>query len=198
MANGEWSYREIITKAVCGKGRKFTEETHTVTPEHKPSSILGCWIINHKYSAEKLDNNVEVTGSYDINVWLSYNNNTKTDVATESVTYTDIIPLTMYDENVLSDDMDVIARAVQQPNTIEATISEDGKHVNVQVEREFVVECIGETKVAVAVNPDGIEEDVPTSRTEQDDSSAGDETDDISDEEYEQLDPNFINREENN
>lgn len=177
----EVSYREIITKAICGKGRKFTEETHTVRPDQRPSSILGCWIINHKYSAEKHDDNVEVTGSYDINVWLSYNNNTKTDVATESVTYTDIIPLSMQDENVLSEEMDVIARAIQQPNTIEATISEDGETVNVQVEREFIVECVGETKVAVAVNPHGIEEEIP--RTDQQE---------VSDEDYENLNPNFM------
>lgn len=33
--------REIITKAICGKGRKFSTATHTVTPPHHPTSILG-------------------------------------------------------------------------------------------------------------------------------------------------------------
>lgn len=46
-------YREIITKAVVAKGRKFTQCTNTISPEKKPSSILGGWIINHKYDAEK-------------------------------------------------------------------------------------------------------------------------------------------------
>lgn len=45
--------REIITKAVCGKGRKFSQATHTVTPSHSPTSILGCWIINHTFQAER-------------------------------------------------------------------------------------------------------------------------------------------------
>ena len=180
-----FNYREIITKAVCGKGRKFSETTHTITPAHKPSSILGCWIINHKYSAEKKGENVEVKGSYDINVWFSYNKNTKTDVATQTVTYTDVIALSMRDENVLSAEMDVIARAVQQPNTLEATISKNGANVEVQVEREFIVECIGETKVAVAVNPDGLLEEF----TEED------YVDEVSDEEYENLDPNFLHKE---
>ncbi len=185
--NEEFDYREIITKAVCGKGRKFTEETHTISPKHKPSSILGCWIINHKYSAEKKGEDVEVNGSYDINVWLSYDKNTKTDVATQIVSYKDVISLAMRDENVLSDEMDVIARVIQQPNTLEATISEDGDKVQVQVEREFVVECIGETKVAVAVNPDGIDDEFPEEEQEQ-----------LNDEEYEQLDPNFLHGEDNN
>ncbi|MFC0471973.1 outer spore coat protein CotE [Halalkalibacter kiskunsagensis] len=180
-----FNYREIITKAVCGKGRKFSEATHTISPSHRPSSILGCWIINHKYSAEKKGNSVVVQGSYDINCWFSYSKNTKTDVATQTVTYSDVIPLSMQDENVLSDEMDVIARAVQQPNTLEATVSENGANVDVQVEREFIVECIGETKVAVAVNPDGLIEDFP----------AAEYTDEVSDEEYERLDPNFLHGE---
>ncbi|GAE34689.1 outer spore coat protein CotE [Halalkalibacter akibai] len=182
----KFNYREIITKAVCGKGRKFCEATHTISPSHRPSSILGCWIINHKYSAEKKGDTVVVQGSYDINVWFSYNKNTKTDVATQTVTYSDAIPLTMQDANILSDEMDVIARAVQQPNTLEATISENGANVDVQVEREFLVECIGETKVAVAVNPDGLLDDF---------TAAADYTDDVSDEEYERLDPNFLHSE---
>ncbi len=180
-----FNYREIITKAVCGKGRKFSEATHTISPSHKPSSILGCWIINHKYSAERKGDNVEVQGSYDINVWFSYNKNTKTDVATQTVTYSDLIGLSMRDENVLSDEMDVIARAVQQPNTLEATISTNGANVDVQVEREFIVECIGETKVAVAVNPDGLLEDLFDEEYE----------DEVSDDEYERLDPNFLHGE---
>lgn len=45
-------YREIITKAVVAKGRKFTQSNHTICPPHHPSSILGGWIINHKYEAK--------------------------------------------------------------------------------------------------------------------------------------------------
>ncbi|WP_100404407.1 outer spore coat protein CotE [Bacillus solitudinis] len=182
---GEFNYREIITKAVCGKGRKFSETMHHINPSHRPSSILGCWIINHKYSAEKKGDNVEVLGSYDINVWYSYNKNTKTDVATQTVTYTDVIPLSMKDEHVLSDEMDVMARAIQQPNTLEATISTNGANVDVQVEREFIVECIGETKVAVAVDPNGILDELPKQEYD----------DEVSDEEFERLDPNFLHGE---
>ncbi|MFK3938775.1 outer spore coat protein CotE [Alkalihalobacillus sp. NPDC078783] len=185
MAENEMSYREIITKAVCGKGRKFSEATHHITPAHRPTSILGCWIINHTYDAEKRGDTVEVQGSYDINVWFSYTNNTKTDVATQTVTYTDIVPLSMKDENVLTEDLDVVARAVQQPNTLEAIISDNGTTVNVQVEREFIVECIGETKVAVAVNPQGIINEYPIA----------DYVDQVTDEELENLDPHFLHEE---
>jgi spore coat protein E len=166
LAMGE--YREIITKAVVAKGRKFTQSNHTICPSHEPASILGCWIINHTYEAKKVGKTVEINGCYDINIWYSYNNNTKTEVVTERVDYTDIIKLKYRDPDSL-DDQDVIARVVQQPNCVEAVISPRGNRIIVHVEREFIVEVIGETKVCVAVHPDkcecndddwGVEEDV--------------------------------------
>src|SRR5690625_3239112 len=81
-------YREIITKAIRERGRKFTQDSHTVTPEHRPSSILRCWVINNLYRAKKKSaDSVEVNGSYEINIWYSCNDNTKTEVVTERVTY---------------------------------------------------------------------------------------------------------------
>ena len=41
------SYKEIVTKAVVGKGKKTFTTTHTVSPEVVPTTILGCWVINH-------------------------------------------------------------------------------------------------------------------------------------------------------
>lgn len=147
--------REIVTKAVCGRGRKFSQATHTITPAHTPTNILGCWIINHTYSASKEGDTVDVNGSYDINIWYSYNNNTQTGVATETVSYTDQIPITMLDKNFREEGLEVDARATQQPTACEATISNSGASVLVQVEREFMVELIGETKVCVMVCPGG-------------------------------------------
>lgn len=145
--------REIITKAVCGKGRKFSQATHTVTPPHTPSSILGAWIINHSFSAQKAGDVIEVVGSYDINVWYSYDKNTKTDVAKETVSYVEQVPLSYLDSNCREDSVEVAAVASQAPNCIEAKISSSGG-VLIQVEREFAVEVIGETKVCVYVCDD--------------------------------------------
>ncbi|WP_010649193.1 outer spore coat protein CotE [Oceanobacillus massiliensis] len=147
-------YREIITKAVCGKGRKFTKDSHSISPSHRPSSILGCWVINHLYNAKKKsEDTVEINGSYDINIWYSYNDNTKTEVVTERVTYSDIIPLSVKDDKSVNDEYDVIAKVIQQPNCLECKISSNGGKVTVEIEREFVVQIIGDTKVYVRVNP---------------------------------------------
>ncbi|UJL48003.1 outer spore coat protein CotE [Virgibacillus sp. NKC19-16] len=150
----EKDYREIITKAVCGKGRKFTQASHSIAPSHRPSSILGCWVINHLYNAKKKsEDKVEINGSYDINIWYSYNDNTKTEVVTERVTYSDIIPLSVMDDNCINDEYDVIAKVIQQPNCLECKIANKGQKISVEIEREFVVQVLGETKISVKVNP---------------------------------------------
>ncbi|KKB44617.1 outer spore coat protein CotE [Bacillus thermotolerans] len=151
-------YREIITKSVVAKGRKFTQTHHTICPPHHPSSILGCWIINHEYKAKKTGRKVEVHGTYDINVWYSHHDNTRTSVVTEKVEYKDIIKLKYRDEHCF-DDNEVMARVLQQPNCCEAEITSNGTRIVVQAEREFLVEVVGETKVCVAVNPDGCDDD---------------------------------------
>lgn len=172
-------YREIITKAVVGKGRKFTQSSHTLAPKNRPTSILGCWVIKHEYKAKKSGSNVEVDGRYDVNIWYSYNNNTKTEVWTETVSYKDNIKLRYKDEDSIGDDYEVIVRVLQQPNCLECTISPNGNKTIVQVERELLAEVIGETKVCVAVNPKGCDDE--------------DEFDlDVDDDEFEDLDPDFI------
>ena len=152
-------YREIITKAVVAKGRKFSQCTHTISPSQKPASILGGWIINHNYDAHKKGKTVEVEGTYDINVWYSYNENTKTEVVTERVDYVDVIKLRYKDDNFIDDEHEVICKALQQPNCLEVTISPNGNKIIVQAEREHLAEVIGETKVCVHVNPEGCDDD---------------------------------------
>ena len=73
--------REIVTKAVVGKGKKLIRLTDTLTPNNTPYSILGCWIINHQFEAELCDNVVNINGTYEINIWYAYDNNTRTDIA---------------------------------------------------------------------------------------------------------------------
>lgn len=150
----DYSYREIITKAICGKGKKFSQTAHGISPTHKPSSILGCWVINHKYRTHYQKDCVIVEGSYDVNIWYSYSNNTKTEVVSETVTYRDQVALTVRDKKVISDRLEVVARTLQEPNALEANVSPNGNKIVAQVEREFLVEVIGETKVKVQVDDD--------------------------------------------
>lgn len=123
---------------------------------------------------------MEIEGTYDINVWYSYADNTKTEVVTERVSYVDVIKLRYRDKNYLDDEHEVIAKVLQQPNCLEVTISPNGNKVVVQAEREFLSEVVGETKVVVEVNSDW---------TESDEEEAWEEE---LDEELEDINPEFL------
>ncbi|MGD8191125.1 outer spore coat protein CotE [Brevibacillus ginsengisoli] len=140
--------RLLIAKAVVGKGHKFSQTTHTITPTHTPSTILGCWIINNSFQAEKVGEAIEISGKCDVNLWYSFADNTQTEVKKESVSYVEKVPLSYLDKNTRGD-LEILATAVEQPKCIKAEIH--GGHVVVRVEKEFAVEVVGETKVCVVV-----------------------------------------------
>ncbi|SDT55835.1 spore coat protein E [Paenibacillaceae bacterium GAS479] len=173
IADKQLQTREIITKAVCGKGRKFSTVSHTVTPPHRPTSILGAWVINNQYEAVRSGDGIEVVGTYDINIWYSYNRNSQTDVAKETVSYVENIPLSYVDPKHRASTEEVAAEATQEPNCIEANISSSGASVVVRVEREFSVEMIAETKVCVAVIPGGCDDIETKDSFDYDDGDSG-------------------------
>ncbi|SDJ00411.1 outer spore coat protein CotE [Salimicrobium halophilum] len=147
-------FREIVTKAVCGKGKEYIESKHTVEARNKPDSILGCWVINHVYKAKKKKDHVEISGSYEVNIWYSFNDNTKTEVITERVHYEEDIELKEKDDTCISDDLEVIVKVIQQPNCLGCHIHQKGNKIEVEVEKEFLVNVIGETKLSVKISKD--------------------------------------------
>ena len=41
------AYKEIVTKAIIGKGKKKYNNNYKIDVEQIPTTVLGCWIINH-------------------------------------------------------------------------------------------------------------------------------------------------------
>ena len=64
--------REIVTKAVVAKGKKTMRMKVVVEPKNDTFSILGCWVINHNFSATLDQNCVTVNGDFEINIWYAY------------------------------------------------------------------------------------------------------------------------------
>lgn len=87
MAN----YREIVTKTVLGKGKKLFTNHYSLTPEELPTTILGCWVINHKFEGFKEENKIRVKGTSDVNIWFSYDNDTKTLVSKQTISYNELL-----------------------------------------------------------------------------------------------------------
>ena len=140
MAN----YREIVTKAVIAKGKKLFTTEHDVKAINKPTTILGVWVINHNFNGVKDREEIKINGSFDVNVWYSYDNDTKTEVLKDTIQYSEIIRMKNREE---SDEEDIIVRSLKQPNCINVNINDDVIHYS--IEKELGVELVGDVKVKI-------------------------------------------------
>ncbi len=146
------TYKEIVTKAVIGKGKKSFKNSYSLTTEIEPSTVLGCWIVNHTFNGSPQNDKVAIKGSFDVNVWYSYDNDTKTNVAVKNIKYNEIVSVKVKEESELSDNSEIIIRSLRQPNCTKVEVK-DGI-INFEVEKELGIEIVGDTKVKVMVEDD--------------------------------------------
>lgn len=142
------AYREIISKAVISKGKKNFEEKGQITVNNSPSTVLGCWVINHKYSGIRQNDRIVIEGSYDVNIWYSFDNDTKTDVVKESHSYTEIVKMRDIETNC--DNVSIVIRSLTDPKCVSVNIDNDT--IIYQVDLELGIELVGDVKVKIAVD----------------------------------------------
>lgn len=145
------AYKEIVTKAIIGKGKKYYKNTYTIDTENEPSTVFGCWVINHKFKGNDVGGKIVVDGSFDVNLWYSYNNDTKTTVITKKIKYSESVMIRQREETD-SSVKDIIVRSLKQPNCVNA--KEQGNSIVIDIEKELGIEIVGDTKVKVAVEED--------------------------------------------
>lgn len=172
------NFKEIVTKAVVGKAKKNSVDSFSVATEEVPNTVLGCWVINHTFNGVNNNGRVGVNGEYDINVWYSYDNDTKTAVSTKRYAYNDNINVNLKDNTGLSSSNEIIVRSLKQPTVSDVKI--DNNLVKVVVEKELAVEVIGDTKIKVSIE-------------ELDDDYDIADDNDISDEVIDEIDENYLN-----
>ena len=158
------AYKEIVTKAIIGKGKKYFKNNYTITTETTPTTVLGCWVINHNFKGYKSKDKIGVDGSFDVNIWYAYENDSKTTVVNKKVSYNDLFNLKLKDQADLSGDTDIIVRSLKQPSCSKVEIMDDGS-INFDIEKELGIEIVGEKKIKIAIEEDEepwdvIEEDV--------------------------------------
>lgn len=141
------STREIVTKAVVGKGKKTFTRTNTITPSCVPTTILGCWVINHNFKGTKNGNKVNIQGSYDVNIWYSCSDDTKTEVARETINYLEEVNVPRSDDIDITNE-DIIIRSLKQPSCTRADIV-DGK-IEYTIQKELGIEIVGDVKVKIS------------------------------------------------
>ena len=121
--------------------------------EEQPTTVLGCWVINHKFKGYKSKDRIGVDGSYDVNIWYSYDNDSKTTVVNKKIDYNDLFNVKVRSNADLSGDTDIIVRTLSQPNCSKVEIGENGV-INFDIEKELGVELVGETKMKIAIEED--------------------------------------------
>ena len=145
------AYKEIVTKAVVGKGKKYYRNTYTINTETKPDTVLGCWVINHKFSGEEVSGKIEIDWSFDVNLWYSYDNDTKTSVITKNISYKEIVSVQQR-QTTDSSTKDIIVRSLKQPSCLSA--KEKDNTIVIEIEKELGIEIVGDTKVKIAIEED--------------------------------------------
>jgi len=142
-------FKEIVTKAVVGKGKKATTSKYSIKPEIEPNTVLGCWIINHKFNGVTSNNDIYVNGSFDVNVWYSYDNDTKTGVCSNSFSYSDKMNVPINKSTNLTNNSEVIVSSLSDPNVVDVSVK-DGV-ISFDVRKEMGIEVVGDTKIRVNV-----------------------------------------------
>ena len=144
-------YREIVTKAVIGKGKKYFKNKYSVYTEIEPSTILGCWIINNKFNGKLKGDDAIVNGSFDINIWYSSDNDTKTNVIKETIKYSEEINIKSKIDADLNN-AEIIVKVLKQPECVNVTIN--GNNIDFEIEKELGIEVVGDTKVKILTEDD--------------------------------------------
>ena len=139
------AFKEIVTKAIIGKGKKTFTDNLSLQVENNPSTILGCWIINHNFKGSMSNKTVVISGSYDINIWYSYDNDTKTEVLKETYNYEENI--NVQGVNEMTENEEVIIRNLSGPSCSKADINNNV--INCIVDKILGIELVGDTKVRI-------------------------------------------------
>lgn len=139
---------EIITEAVIGKAKMSGSKEQTIEPTIKPNIILGCWIINHNVNTKLDKETIILNGSYDINIWYSYNNNTQTSVLTKKIEYQEKGVVFLENNIVDKNKIYTVTHCYKEPTPTDAKILDDGQ-IQVYVSKGIEVEVVGEVKVKI-------------------------------------------------
>ncbi|MBQ8131978.1 MAG: outer spore coat protein CotE [Bacilli bacterium] len=139
------NYREIVAKAVIAKGKKSFVHDYEVALDKKASTILGCWVINHNFTGVKSKDTIRIDGSYDVNIWYSYDNDKKTEVVKQTNTYQEVVHMRSVDTDCSNEE--IIVRSLKQPNCTKMEIN--GDKITYSIEKEMGIELVGDVKVKV-------------------------------------------------
>ena len=103
--------------------------------------------MTHTFNGTNVGDKVIVNGSFDVNVWYSYDNDKKTTVSIKKFNYPENLHLK--NQNNLDSNSEVIVRSLKQPTVSDVSINNGV--INLNIDKELGIEVVGNTKVKVPV-----------------------------------------------
>lgn len=103
-----------------------------------------------------MDGKVKITGSFDVNIWYSFDNNTKTNVDARKINYTEIVNVHLNNDQVLTNDSEIIITSLKNPTVVD--VSSTNNKINYEIEKCLGIEIIGDTKVRVQIMDNNYED----------------------------------------
>ena len=144
------NYKEIVTKAIIGKGKKTFKNEYEINTEDVIDTVLGCWVINHDLKGVKDGEYIKILGSYDINIWYSYDGNTKTGVVSNKMFYEERVRVRIKENSEVNDNTEIIIRSLKNPTCID--VSNSDKNIKYTISKELGIEVLGDTKIRIPIS----------------------------------------------
>lgn len=152
-------FREIITKAICGKGTfRYLRSIDLELPAgHENIQVLGNFVSNASLLDAKVvdrprvGKTVQVKGQYDVHVWYAYDQ--ETCAAKTTVNFIENIPIQVYGEENITGQQ-AFAEITHKPRCRKAYIKNlgDKSVVRVEIEQDLAAQVVGYTKLKVGLN----------------------------------------------
>ena len=144
------NYKEIVTKTVIGKGKKTFKDEYELVTDTNVDTVLGCWVINHKIRGKKDEDYIKINGSYDINIWYSYDGNSKTNVVSKKMFYEEKVRVKVKENSDLNDEAEIIIRSLKNPTCVD--VSNEDKTIKYTISKELGIEIVGDAKIRIPVS----------------------------------------------
>ena len=144
-------FREIVTKAVVGKGKIENNSEVLVNTNNVASKVLGCWVINHYFVSNFNNGKVFAKGRYDIHIWYGISGDTDTVVHKQTVDYFEEFNLFIKNDQTINENNEFVIRCVKYPTCNSLELNSDGT-LSVKIEKELKLDIIGEAKLKVQID----------------------------------------------
>lgn len=118
--------------------------------DQRDNNFLSPKLITHKFEGFKENDKIRVKGTCDINIWYSYDNDTKTIVSKQTISYDELLNVTKKRESNINNGSEVIVRSLNGPTCTKVEI-QDGK-IEYDIRKELGIEIVGDAKVRIAVD----------------------------------------------